>query len=300
MTVFVVVLSWLLIQFMGGASIIQRDDIFIYWHRFVLDRFNSIFNEFIILLIVILLPILLISLILLIFGEGLVAGFLTLLIVLFSCGRDDIINKLQAFKFSLGRDDGKQLINSAQGYFNIQGSDNQDAYSNVKSQVCYQCFERWFAVIFWFLFLGAPGALLYRFCHIIAMSDEASSNLKNLNSRLDDESKFSASPFGQEFTQNAQKMIAFLDWLPCRLWVIMLAVWSYFDTIFSMLSKNFFKESSACKLLESALESIKETEKFTNEDTQLDKIKNELSLQEKIDQRAMISSLVIILLLVSF
>ena len=51
MTVFVVVLSWLLIQFMGGASIIQRDDIFIYWHRFVLDRFNSIFNEFIILLI---------------------------------------------------------------------------------------------------------------------------------------------------------------------------------------------------------------------------------------------------------
>ena len=53
-------------------------------------------------------------------------------------------------------------------------------------------------------------------------------------------------------------------------------------------------------LLELALASIKNTEKFENEDTELDSIKNELSLQEKIDQRAMITGLVIILLLVSF
>ena len=67
-----------------------------------------------------------------------------------------------------------------------------------------------------------------------------------------------------------------------------------------MLSKNFFKPIKVASLLESALGSIKNAEKFENEDTELDSIKNELSLQERIDQRAMITSLVIILLLVSF
>jgi len=300
MTVFVVVLSWLLIQFMGGATLIQRDDVFIYWHKFARDRLSSIFDELIILVIIILEPIFIILSILLILGEGIVAGFLTLLIVLFCCGRGDIISKLQAFKFSLGRDDGKQLINSAQGYFNINTTNDHDVYGSVRSQVCYQCYERWFAVIFWFLLLGVPGALLYRFCHIIAMTDESSSNIKNLNTRLDDQSKFNTSPFSEEFTENTIKLIGFLDWLPCRLWVVMLAVWSYFDTIFSMLSKNFFKPIKVASLLESALASIKNAEKFENEDTELDSIKNELSLQERIDQRAMITSLVIILLLVSF
>ncbi len=300
MLVFVVVLSWLLIQFMGGASVIQRDNIFIHWYRFALDRFNSIFSETTILLIVLLLPIFLISLILLIFGNGLIGGTLTLFIVLFSCGRGDPISKLQAFKFSLGRDDGRQLINSAREYFSIQGNNDQDVYNSVRSQICYQCYERWFAVIFWFLLLGAPGALLYRFCHMIAMPNESSSNIKSFNFASDNESKMNISPFGDDFTQNAAKLISFLDWLPCRLWVIMLAVWSYFDAIFSMLSRNFFEKNSAVKLLESALESIKKTENYANESSHLDIIKNELSLQEKIDQRAMISSLVIILILVSF
>ena len=37
----------------------------------------------------------------------------------------------------------------------------------------------WFAVMFWFSLLGVAGALLYRLSHIIAMSDESSSNIKN-------------------------------------------------------------------------------------------------------------------------
>ena len=87
MTVFVVVLSWLLIQFMGGTTFIQRDDVFIYWHKFARDRLSSTFDELIINVIIILAPIFIIFSIFLIFDEGIVAGFLKLLIVLFCCGR---------------------------------------------------------------------------------------------------------------------------------------------------------------------------------------------------------------------
>ena len=79
------------------------------------------------------------------------------------------------------------------------------------------------------------------------MTNESSSNIKS-KYKLDDYSKLNSSPYSRNSLRR-NKTIRFLDWLPCVM-VVMLAVWSYFDTIFSMLSKNFFKPIKLASLLE--------------------------------------------------
>lgn len=83
--------------------------------------------------------------------------------------------------------------------------------------------ERWFAVIFWFVVLGPPGAIFYRLSALLRANKEA---LRPDN--------FVAVTAGapNRFTEAAQHLHAILGWLPARITAISYAIMgSFIDAI---------------------------------------------------------------------
>ena len=73
--------------------------------------------------------------------------------------------------------------------------------------------RRWFGVLFWFLLLGAVGAVLYRFVALAAEDDAA------------------LLPVGN--STGAKRLLAWLDWPVSQLMALFMALVGDFDTVFS-------------------------------------------------------------------
>jgi AmpE protein len=54
----------------------------------------------------------------------------------------------------------------------------------MKRSLAYMAFERWFAVIFYFVLLGAPGALLYRLLHLSSLTGDYMGSREQLTSSI--------------------------------------------------------------------------------------------------------------------
>ena len=73
--------------------------------------------------------------------------------------------------------------------------------------------RRWFGVLFWFLLLGASGAVLYRLVALCAEDDAALLPAEN--------------------STGAKRLLAWLDWPVSQLMALFMAVVGDFDTVFS-------------------------------------------------------------------
>ena len=167
MTFLAIIIAVLLLQAWGSGAPVQRDDWFFGWKSRV-ARWQ--FADGIKLALLILLPVLLAHYILdgirpILFGLGWLA--LAVIMLLYSFGRGDFQALMARYRGQVvsGDFEGAYLVARSQsrleGMVDDPGS-AQEAHALIQKALLYEGYQRWFAVLFYFVLLGPAGALAYR------------------------------------------------------------------------------------------------------------------------------------------
>jgi AmpE protein len=205
-----------LLQYWGSAGPVHRDD----WFRDLVRRFSgSGLMLPLQLAMSVLLPALLV-LWLLDFVQGWALGLVPLaisvLVLLYSFGRGDFEALLEQYREYCRNSDVEAAFLFAQQKLDRGGSGEcpsspEKLHRWIKDRFCYLGFERWFSVMFYFVLLGAPGALAYR---LLSLYRE-----QWYREGLDSESSEEA---GHRRLLNSVQYLA--DWLPARLLVFTFSI----------------------------------------------------------------------------
>lgn len=199
MTFLVLVFAVAVAEWRGVPAALQRDDWFAGWSRWLAGKGLVEAAPGIGLAVLLLVPVLGLALLLDWLGGwlfGLLGIAINLAVLFFAFGRGDPATEVRHYRDDLARDDVQAAWHEAA---RLNASDPGGAAENwpelraqVVEGVSYKHFERYFPTLFWFALLGAPGALLYRLCHLAA-----------------------ATPQGAE--RGALRLLWLLEWLPLRL-----------------------------------------------------------------------------------
>jgi len=205
----VIVIGVLILRRMGSLSQLQQDG----WYRDWVVRLASFqwlnAKPFIRLLLSLLVPIFLLVSVLLLLDHrwlGIPVFVLSFLVFLYSLGRGNLEEQVEGYQEDLNRDDLQAAYHDA-AVFNpsreVGKAENwAQLHQEAVGSISYRYFERYFAVMFWFVLAGAPGALLYRL--LILHSD------MNLDSEQEDQHR-------------VQHGLHLMEWLPVRLMGLSLA-----------------------------------------------------------------------------
>jgi AmpE protein len=194
MHLIVILLALAGLQLWGARNPLHRDTAFYSWVSLI-GGWNGV-NRFwwLRLLVVLLAPVVTVA----VLAAVLPVGFwlvLATVVLLYSLGRGEFAPETTAY--TLACNDGAwdvALVKAQKQGVDVQGlaqSDWPSLHQRMLEATAYQGFERLFAVIFWFLFFGPAGALLYR--------------LSFLYSRIDPENL------------GAHRWLWALEWVPVRL-----------------------------------------------------------------------------------
>jgi AmpE protein len=96
---------------------------------------------------------------------GLPQFVLSLLVFLYALGRGSLEPEVADYEEDLGRGDHQAAYRDVEALSPDRQGDVVDADQSrlaALEVIAYRYFERYFAVMFWFILAGAPGALLYR------------------------------------------------------------------------------------------------------------------------------------------
>ncbi len=132
---------------------------------------------------------------------GLVPLAITALVLLYSFGRGDFEAMVEQYREYCRVGDFVAAFEFAQQHL-VPGCSSEcppgpeKLHRWVKQRICYLGFERWFGVMFYFLLLGAPGALAYRLLQLSRANAETDAEVTLLD-----------------------KAQYWADWLPSRLLV---------------------------------------------------------------------------------
>lgn len=134
-------------------------------------------------------------------------GFLLQLAVLFLCwGPRDLDLDVEALASAPDADSRRQaLVELSEGCVDCAASGTPLVHT-----VFRQGLSRWFGVLFWFLLLGAFGALMYRLTQLAARERDAA-------------------PEGQR--EPLRQFALLLDWAPAQLMCLALALAAHFDAV---------------------------------------------------------------------
>ena len=315
-----VVLAWLAMQFWGGAALFQRDEILMQWHACLDNEYRNRVGDTGVIIALLLLPVIATALVLYIFGGwffGLVGLVINVVVLLYACGRGDYLAQMQAYRFSMTHLDKQAVFDAADQYYSVKGDDLASVHNQVRQKISYQAYDRWFAVAFWFLILGAPGALLYRICHIVsaassdteeAFSSEASEASEHLASDPADElagDSAASYRYCSSYANDTNTILGFMDWLPSRLWALIIGLCGDFKSVVQVLSVKLFTNTAVVTLLDSVNLAIVYGDRVAslNDDETIDcheiaEAKNELDMIEQVDSRAMIVAMAVIAVLI--
>jgi AmpE protein len=195
----VILLTWALVRTIGVPSGLQRDDWLLAWRLRANAAFTSLPAEAR-LLAVALLPCLLIGLLEWVLGShwaSLPLFALELLVLIYSLGRGDFQAQLSRYLACWQRGDLEAAYQEAIGAVGISPgqpiNNAADLHAQVRRRVLYLAFERWFAVVFWFYFLGPWAALFYRIVHLLSAHSSDADRLL------------------------LQRWLSWIEWLPARL-----------------------------------------------------------------------------------
>jgi len=207
----VIVLGILLLQRMGSLAALQQDRWFSSWvvklSSFKWLKPNSYGRSLLSLLV----PVFLLVFTLFLLDDvwfGIPILLLSFLVFLYSLGRGDLKEQISGYRDDLARDDLQAAYHDA-AEFNSANEEGvaenwEQLQTEVRSAISYRYFERYFAVMFWFILAGAPGALLYRL--VVLYSGVT----------LDEEQQKADS-------QLVKRWLYLLEWLPTRLLGLSLA-----------------------------------------------------------------------------
>lgn len=140
---------------------------------------------------------------------------LELAVLLYSIGRSDFRVHLYAYLTAWRRGDYQAAYQEASVVLELEPSqpitDPTELHAQVRRGILYLSFERWFAVVFWFYFLGPWAALFYRILQLTLV-------------------QHSAEPDRHVIRQ----WLVWIEWLPARLLGLAFAVTGNFARCFGI------------------------------------------------------------------
>ena len=195
-----------LMQYWGNSRVLHNDD----WFRNLLGRLDSSgLPAAPCLLLATLVPAFLVGWLLTVADGwlfGLVGLGLNVLLLLYCMGRRDFEGLLNRYREQCRDGDFEAAFLLAQQEFptdaEMGGPGNPERLHRwMKRSLVYMAFERWFAVIFYFVLFGSAGALAYRLLQLAGEGDDDGP--------------------GRDFQQRALHLV---DWLPTRFLVFAFAL----------------------------------------------------------------------------
>ena len=231
----IAVIGLVIVQYSGFASLLQRDDWYAGWVDALHRHLKLPSTSCGILLLPLFLPVLLIAVLIIATAEfkyGVLWFVLNLVVLLYAFGRGDLDQQVTTYRSALERDDLQAAFHDA-AVFNLNHREGlaeswNDLHRETLSSIPYRYFERYFAVIFWYLLLGAAGALLYRLSEL------------HTDMALDSEAEQPA----------ARRWLWLMEWLPLRLTGLILAVVGNFSQCFGPWRQLLLdRESNTAEIL---------------------------------------------------
>ncbi|MFC6635001.1 regulatory signaling modulator protein AmpE [Microbulbifer taiwanensis] len=199
MALLIVLLSLALVQLWGSGAPLHRDDWFHWWRR-RLAGVQRLQKDPGLMLGATILPPALLAAVLMVLAETSLGGLGTLLLgvplLLYCLGRGNFNEMVSSYLRNWYRGDlaaAQQAAAPLLRDLHEEAADGQQLHEQVFRGAAYRAFERLFAVLFWFVLLGIPGALLFRLSAIYA-----------------EESR------GADSSATAERWLWLLEWLPVR------------------------------------------------------------------------------------
>lgn len=218
-----ILIAWAAVQLWGSGGAVQRDG----WLQGYNGLLSALPSPALRLTLLVLPPALLVALavdVLRGWVFGLPALLLSLVVLLYALGRGDFQIQLRLYLNSWQRGDLAGAYRHGQHFSEElcdSGADNAlELHHSVRQAVFYQGFERWFAVVFWFVVLGAGGALAYRLLFLAARHRATGSK--------------------QEDRNLAVRALFYVEWLPVRLLGFVFTLIGHFDEAFAAWRRHSF------------------------------------------------------------
>ena len=252
MALLIVLLALGLVQIWGSGGPLHRDDWFARWQHAVTARKYFKQKPGLEFGVVILLPVLLVAFALVI-AESMLGGLGVLLVsvplLLYSFGRGNFNESLSKYLRAWYQNDLEAAYIEAEpllkGVETERPSDAQTLHRTVFRAAAYRAFERLFAVLFWFLLLGVPGAMLYRMSQLY---------VANCDPGLNPDAEEAQAAVSVD-AQLARKWLWLIEWLPVRVMGFTLAIVGNFAGCYRAWREHLTcKESGSADVLEYYLE----------------------------------------------
>ena len=271
MNFLIVLLAIITVEAYGELAFIQRDEWVRKWHQGLakLSFLQSAAKLKIAVFVVV--PAVVLQLVLLAMAQshlGFFVFLLELLVLLYALGRGNLDTQVSLLSSDLERDDLQAAFHDA-AVFNTahresNASNSADLRNEIFAALPYRIFERSFAVVFLFFFLGAPAALCYRLLALhgdLALekdADESAASNKSAagesedavgEESLGDSPKVIATPTAER-NSPALKLLWLLEWIPVRLLGFTVGlVGSFSDTATHLRELLFCRHTATAELL---------------------------------------------------
>jgi AmpE protein len=238
MALLIVLLALALVQLWGSGAPLHRDGWFHWWLRQLQGREELTRNHGLRLAAAILPPVMLAA-VLMVLAEAAMGGLGALLLgvplLLYCLGRGNYHETLSNYLRGWYQGDLESAREAAAPLLSGQAaeiSDPQALHREVFRGAAYGAFERLFAVLFWFVLLGIPGALLYRLSTLYTVAEQ-----------------------GGESAPLANRWLWLLEWLPVRVMGFTFAVVGNFAGCYRAWRQCLMcRESGTADVLETYLE----------------------------------------------
>ena len=276
----------------GQLAFIQRDIWVQKWHGALAKLLSSTLlssklpslenNSTLNVLAFVLIPMVVLQLVLWYLGSGIVVFLVELAVLLYCLGRGDLSAQIGVLQSDIQRNDLQAAFHDA-AVFNIGhravSADNASGlFRELAASLPYRMFERSFVVVFWFFFLGAPVALAYR---LLALHGDMQLQVADIQTEQEQEEQGSEDDsiemFKQATSDEANKLLWYLEWIPVRALALTLGLMGDFSKATAPLKELVFcpKTSTAdvlrrCVLGALNIQSRNEAESSAEVDQALD------------------------------
>lgn len=270
-----------LLQLWGSGGPIQRDNWFNGW----INLLKGMIGPGRVRLVVLVAVPVVAALFLQAFFDSMLFGLLSLLlfvvVLLFSLGRGDFSEAVHRYLYAWNSGDFESAYDKALSIGDFQQSsnigDHVSLHEHVRRAVMYEGYQRWFAVVFWFLLLGPCGALGYRLSYLCGRTH-----------LLDSAER-----------QHALAFVHNLDWIPARLLAISFSLTGNFVNCFNRCWQQLTDNMPIPELLENSARSAISSEgpelaDDTDQARQIERGREELTGLQGLISRSVIAWLVIL------
>lgn len=145
--------------------------------------------------------------------SGILEGVFTLLLLIYCLAPEELDNRLDHFISAIDEGNAEKITTLSDELIDVAVIDDEDANETaVIKSVFVEAHKRSFAVIFWFLILGAVGALLYRL-------------VNELNDELND--------IHSNFSDSTKVLLNILEWPSSRIMIVAMALAGSLVDVFS-------------------------------------------------------------------